>query len=436
MQQPLTVWRVAQLSGSAKKVFFGDKFTAKKVGDVIRPLGQTYNAPSHHRKKAKLSKEPTSLYQMSLYPSKAQKKRMKMHVWTTAVTYDYCLWLIKERGVCPTNLYDMLNIPSSFFEAHDYHFFHSAAPSVKSLAVAHFLADYKTKSHLEYKNPRLGCFGSFDVQKGAIKQIGFSKLEITSNILSSKKKGDKRIKISKKHGKKMPDFTSDVRITYRCDGKFILNIPTTVKYTRKTSTVNNSPRGIASIDPGISTFASVFSTNDNSFYQVVTKEERDGIFGKWLEKLNHAFHRLNRLKEKGKTGQSLTDAHTHFLRMKLKIFHLAKNIHTKLAKWFVENYKVVVIGHYSPERRKHPIPSIEEWAHVLMPSRFRQTLKTRSRGTECEIYIVDESYTSKRCCSCGHLDWHLGASKVYKCCRCNMILDRDLNGAINILQKI
>jgi transposase len=47
--------------------------------------------------------------------------------------------------------------------------------------------------------------------------------------------------------------------------------------------------------------------------------------------------------------------------------------------------------------------------------------------------VVDEAYTSKTCGRCGSLHDGLGKSKVFKCPSCDFTLDRDVNGARNIL---
>ena len=49
-----------------------------------------------------------------------------------------------------------------------------------------------------------------------------------------------------------------------------------------------------------------------------------------------------------------------------------------------------------------------------------------------KIILIDESYTSKTCCSCHNIKNDLGPNKVYKCSKCNLIIDRDINASINI----
>jgi len=66
---------------------------------------------------------------------------------------------------------------------------------------------------------------------------------------------------------------------------------------------------------------------------------------------------------------------------------------------------------------------------------FKTRLINKAKEYGTNIIIVTEEYTSKTCSSCGYLHKNLGKSKVYNCSNCKIVLDRDLNGAINILLK-
>lgn len=65
---------------------------------------------------------------------------------------------------------------------------------------------------------------------------------------------------------------------------------------------------------------------------------------------------------------------------------------------------------------------------------LRRRLVGRAKGTRCSVKIVDEYLTSKTCSVCNRVDRHLGASKRYKCTGCGLDMDRDVNGAFNILR--
>jgi putative transposase len=47
--------------------------------------------------------------------------------------------------------------------------------------------------------------------------------------------------------------------------------------------------------------------------------------------------------------------------------------------------------------------------------------------------LVTEEYTSSTCSRCGHLHTGLGSSEVFRCPSCSQEIDRDVNGARNIM---
>ncbi|CAM9241963.1 unnamed protein product, partial [Ectocarpus sp. 4 AP-2014] len=51
------------------------------------------------------------------------------------------------------------------------------------------------------------------------------------------------------------------------------------------------------------------------------------------------------------------------------------------------------------------------------------------------VVIVTEEYTSETCSCCGTLHRTLGRSKIFRCPSCRRVMDRDENGARNILLK-
>ena len=67
--------------------------------------------------------------------------------------------------------------------------------------------------------------------------------------------------------------------------------------------------------------------------------------------------------------------------------------------------------------------------------KFMDKLKCLCDLRKTNLYIVDESYTSKTCGVCGYIKENLGGNKVYKCDDCGLKIGRDYNGARNILIK-
>ena len=71
------------------------------------------------------------------------------------------------------------------------------------------------------------------------------------------------------------------------------------------------------------------------------------------------------------------------------------------------------------------------WAHY----RFQQRLIQRGKRTGCEVRLVDEAFTSKTCGACGALHPGLQGAKLFVCPSCQHTIDRDANGARNILLR-
>ena len=52
-----------------------------------------------------------------------------------------------------------------------------------------------------------------------------------------------------------------------------------------------------------------------------------------------------------------------------------------------------------------------------------------------KVIICNEAYTSKTCSNCGFINPELKGDKVYNCKICKLSIDRDINGARNILLR-
>ena len=53
----------------------------------------------------------------------------------------------------------------------------------------------------------------------------------------------------------------------------------------------------------------------------------------------------------------------------------------------------------------------------------------------CEVVFVDPKDTSKQCSKCGTIVSKTLADREHRCPQCGLVLDRDLNASINILNR-
>ena len=67
--------------------------------------------------------------------------------------------------------------------------------------------------------------------------------------------------------------------------------------------------------------------------------------------------------------------------------------------------------------------------------KFKEKLAFQCQKYGSHLVLVDEDYTSKTCGACGNIKLDLGGNKTFTCDSCGVVLDRDENGARNILLK-
>jgi len=154
-----------------------------------------------------------------------------------------------------------------------------------------------------------------------------------------------------------------------------------------------------------------------------------------LEPLYKKIDMLKSLKTKSK-GNTKYNINKRIYKIIYKIKNKILDIHNKSAYFLTTNYKTVLIPHlvdkglilkmYSCCRR-----NILTWSH----SKFLERLKFQGLKRNCNIQIVTEEFTSKTCSHCGSINYTLHNKDIFKCQKCSCIIDRDINGARNILLK-
>lgn len=185
---------------------------------------------------------------------------------------------------------------------------------------------------------------------------------------------------------------------------------------------NFDRKPICSLDPGVRTFQTGYDREN--FFEIGTnlskkiKPIADKIEAKFSEKKKGWYKRLQ-------------------TRLYDKIRHIVDDCHFKSAKWLCQNYDTIIIGKISTvsiASGSNLIGNQKRLLYLLSHYNFRQRLLAKAEITDCKVIIADESYTSKTCGGCGKLNFNLGSSKVFQC-NCGFLLDRDFNGARNIMIK-
>ena len=230
------------------------------------------------------------------------------------------------------------------------------------------------------------------------------------------------------------DIVYDSRLVVNKLGQWFLCLPLPLSTSENQAPVDRVwGDGVIALDPGVRTFMTGYDAGGGACEWGKGDLDRvyrlcnalDKLHGKWSAKgVRH--RRRYRLKRAGR-------------RIRVKIRNLVDELHKKLSLWLCENYRVVLLPVFKTQgmvMRGHrkigsrTVRGMLTWSHY----RFQQRLLNKSREFPwCKVVLCDEFYTSKTCTGCGVLNNSLGGSKVFRCGSCGLVVDRDVNGARNIL---
>lgn len=199
---------------------------------------------------------------------------------------------------------------------------------------------------------------------------------------------------------------------------------------------------VCSIDPGVRSFLTYYDP-DGKAGELVVKAKNSGVDR--LFKLTNFARYLFRLAKAEQTGKKQRYRLRRKARKLLRRSQTLKDeMHRRLIAWLVTNYDVILLPHYetqqmmkkkgrSGKQRKIQARTVREMS-LLSFYQFSQRLKANAEENGVTIIRVNEACTSKTCGNCGTLK-DVGGSKTFTCKECHERIDRDLNGARNILLR-
>jgi putative transposase len=156
--------------------------------------------------------------------------------------------------------------------------------------------------------------------------------------------------------------------------------------------------------------------------------------------LKHAQKKLKRL-ERAKSRRKKGSKNRHKARKAIakvhaRIANIRKDATQKLTSFLAHKYALVAIEdlHVNGMLKNHKL------AQAVSDSNFgeiRRQLEYKAAWHGTHIVTIDRFYPSSKTCSgCGHVKPELSLSeRVFVCEACAMVLDRDLNAAINLLNE-
>ena len=188
---------------------------------------------------------------------------------------------------------------------------------------------------------------------------------------------------------------------------------------------NINRKQLIAIDPGF-----------RSFITGITENNTVEIGTNMIETIKRHLKKIENLK---KIITNNKKRKQKIVKEKIKMKNVIDDFHWKTIKYLTDNHKYIMIGNLSTKGviKKNGDVKSGSYKKAITSSRlyqFRQRLEYKCIINGLGYKKIDEYYTSKMCSRCSKIN-DPGSLKTYKCDNCNLIIDRDINGARNIYFK-
>lgn len=207
-------------------------------------------------------------------------------------------------------------------------------------------------------------------------------------------------------------------------GKWFIVIPREIK----TTPIENQ-EGVVAIDPGVRTFATYFST--------------EGYFGKLgqgafdrILKLNLKIDKLISKLSKEIDKHKKSNLKRSIFNIRFKIRNLIDELHWKTIKFFTSRFKVIIFPSFNviemvKKSNRRLSKKVVRSMYCFRFYEFKERLKLKCKENGITFVESSEAFTSKTNSFTGELMENLGSKEKFMFN--NISIDRDINGARNIL---
>lgn len=385
---------------------------------------------------------------IKLLPDDTQKVILRKWFGASRWTYNRSLHLIKNEG-CKRNKKVLRNLCVNEKAINDlgdeFSTILETPYDIRDAAVAEVLTAYKSnftklRNELSKRKISEGEKNKRFELKYRSKKDPSQSIHIQHNHQSKVEGGDKEIMIFPTHLKKrpilvrepLPEIKHDYTINWdTVTDQFYICIPVEID----TRGVSNNYKIIA-LDPGVRTFLTGY---DHEGLSVKIGSGDISRFYRLCYSLDKLQSRISgKEHDRNKNRRRMKEAS---VRIREKISNIRAELHNRVATSLCSRYEIILIPSFETSgmvmkgHRKlnsKTVRGMLTFAHY----KFRQTLIHKAREyPNCRVIVVTEEYTSKTCGRCGQMNNTLGGKKIFKCNECGLRVDRDVNGARNILLK-
>jgi putative transposase len=306
----------------------------------------------------------------------------------------------------------------------------------RELSIRRLYKSYKTSFSL-MKN---GFINKFDI-KYKKKKDNNKSFEINKNAIKITDKGEfrifptrlkEKIRVRKRDRKKIKDLKINKPYTNTIIKKennrwyICLNIP-------KNKIIENKDKPIYSsvfLDPGVRKFQTFYSP--------------DGICGKLGERFSKK--EINPLIKEYELYQKILGKNKikglkrRCRELITKVQNKVSDLHNQISNFLSTTFESIFIPKFETKKMtnketrnisKYTVKSMLKLSHY----KFREKLKNMCIIRGNNIKIITEEFTSKTCTGCGKINKDIGSKEIFKCQKCEIEIDRDINASRNICIK-
>ena len=300
----------------------------------------------------------------------------------------------------------------------------------RNLAIKEALSAYKSALTLKQNGYNDGFEMKFISKNKPTKIfcIDHRAVDDNYNIFKTRLKDESKIFFKKRDQKRLPNKVDHDLKMLNDHGKYYLLIPVD---NTKPSQDETSPQKVVSLDPGIRTFQTCY---DPSGSIIEIGDKMKDILNIHLERIDHLKSVLDTCDNRRKRRN---------IRKRIRIIlkkcrDIVSNLHNQTSVALTKNYENIILPEFCTSKMlkgKRLHRSVKRMMNILSFYKFKEKMRYEASKRSRNLYIVTEEYTSKTCTRCGKINNNLGSSKVFKCDHCSLCIDRDVNGARNILIK-
>ena len=358
-----------------------------------------------------------------LYPNQKQRMIMKRWMGTRRYVYNRVLEKIKKKEETKISFQSLRNKYVTGKNNPLVQKWELEIPKdIRAGAIRDLVKNY-TSSFSLLKRRRIQGFNMKYASKKDVQSIEVPKsaIKLGNGVFMYNTYIPEKIKVGKRE-KLNFKIDCDCRLTLEND-KWFLCVP--IKVLASKLEERDEKKDFCALDPGIRSFQTVYS--EDIVLQIKVREER---LKKLQEKLD-LFKSLRDRKIIKRKRYKRRERKTYF-----ELNNLIDDLHFKTIKYLTDTFRHVIIPTFetqkmsSKNRNKRVNRNLLQLKHYL----FRKRLESKCMMKKCTIDVCTEEYTSQTCGRCGCLT-KIGVKDIFKCRSCNIVIDRDVNGARNIAIK-